>query len=106
MKSHSEGYDGLRRIFNEQDIDISNWVHEPIDKERGGISFMLPNSEGKIYLNYGDLYEVDMVFVSTKKNYKQTLQLGDLQYILNSLESSRQSHVKQLRELLKSKFSE
>ena len=50
------GYNGLLRIINNQDIDINEWITERLDKERGGIKFMLPNAEGEIYLTWGDIY--------------------------------------------------
>jgi len=79
MKSHSDnkitvesventyGYTGLISIFNELDIDITNWVSQQTTKERGGIEFTLPNSQGEIYLNWGDLYVIDVKFIHSKK---------------------------------------
>ena len=40
------GFDGLLRIFHAQEIDKNDWIIKPIDKERGGMEFMLPSAEG------------------------------------------------------------
>ena len=99
------GYNGLIRMFNQLDVDITNWVTKKSEKERGGISFMLPNAEGKIYLTWGDLYLVDVRFVHINKKYKQTVTLGDLEQILTMLEEQRKNYVSSLRDMLKNSFS-
>ena len=99
------GYNGLIRIFNELEINIDNWVTMKSTQERGGISFMLPNAEGKIYLTWGDLYLVDIRFVHSNEKYKQTVTLGDLNQIITTLEEQRKNHVSLLRDMLKNAFS-
>jgi len=99
------GYNGLIRIFNQLDVDITNWVTEKLEKERGGISFMLPNAEGNIYLTWGDLYLVDVRFVNSNGKYKQTVTLGDLNQIIPMLEEQRRNYVSSLRDMLKNAFS-
>ncbi len=99
------GYNGLRKTFNQLEINIDNWVTEKLEKERGGISFMLPNAEGNIYLTWGDLYLVDVRFVNSNGKYKQTVTLGDLNQIITALEEQRKNHVSSLRDMLKNSFS-
>lgn len=106
MAEYTEGYKGLARIFVEQGIDVTNWVVEDIDKERGGMSITLPSVDGDIYLTWGDLYQVDIIFVHTKKRYNETVQLAELHLILAKLEEMRKSNVGQLRDMLKRVFSE
>lgn len=103
----NEGFDSLRRIFTELDIDMSNWVMQPITKERGGLEFKLPSAEGEIFLEWSDLFHVNVTFVQTKKVYDETLtQLGDLYEIVKTLEKQRADNVAGLRDLLMRAFSE
>jgi len=99
------GFDGLIQIFHQQEIDIKDWIIEPIDKERGGMEFMLPNAEGKIYLGWSDLYHVDIDFVNSKKNFTSQVTLGELDQILVLLEEQRQSFKKTMANMLKEAFS-
>ena len=102
----NEGFDSLRRIFTELDIDITEWVSKPITKERGGLEFMLPSAEGEIYLEWSDLFRVNVTFVQTKKVYDETLtQLGDLYEIIKTLENQRKSFIGGLRDMLFREFS-
>lgn len=106
IPERNEGLDSLRRIFTELDIDISEWVTTPITKERGGIEFMLPNADGEIYLEWTDLFKVNITFVQTKKVYNETLtQLGDLYEIIKSLENQRKTFIGGLRDMLFREFS-
>jgi hypothetical protein len=105
-KSHSSyGFDGLIQIFHKLDIDITDWIIEPLDKERGGFVFMLPNSEGDIYLTWEDMYSVDVTFVNTKANYKEVVTLPTLEVLIQTLEEQRQRTVAGIRDMLKEKFS-
>ena len=105
-KSHSSyGFDGLIQIFHKLDIDITDWIIDPLDKERGGFVFMLPNSEGDIYLTWEDMYSVDVTFVNTKANYKEIVSLPTLEVLIQTLEEQRQRTVDGLRDMLKEKFS-
>lgn len=108
MKSHSknEGYEGIIRMFNKLEIDITNWVHEPTDTERGGMNFMLPNAEGELYLSWGDLYHIDMTFVNSKKEFKSTLMLPDTEHIVSTLEKQRSNFVGETRDMLMRMFGE
>ena len=99
------GYNGLINVFNKLDIDITNWVTKKSELQRGGISFMLPNAEGKIYLTWEDIYRVDVLFVHSKQRYGQFVTLGDLDQIITALEEQRKSHVSSLRDMLKNAFS-
>ena len=99
------GFDGLLRIFHSQEIDTNDWIIEPIDKERGGINFVLPNTQGEIYLTWEDLYKVDVLFVNTKKNYKEIVSVETLKVLLNSMEEQRQRTVGLLRDMLMEKFN-
>lgn len=102
----NEGLDSLRRIFTELDIDISEWVTKPITKERGGLEFMLPSADGEIYLEWSDLFRVNVTFVQSKKVYDETLtQLGDLYEIIKTLENQRRKFIGGLRDMLKNEFS-
>ena len=101
----SYGFDGLIQIFHKLDIDITDWIIDPLDKERGGFVFMLPNSEGDIYLTWGDMYSVDVTFVNTKANYKEVVTLPTLEVLIQTLEEQRQRTVDGLRDMLKEKFS-
>ena len=76
-----------------------------LDKERGGFVFMLPNSEGDIYLTWEDMYSVDVTFVNTKANYKEVVTLPTLEVLIQTLEDQRQRTVDGLRDMLKEKFS-
>jgi hypothetical protein len=108
-KSHSNtglyGFDGLIKIFNAEDIDITNWITQPISKERGGIEFTLPNTQGEIYLTWQDLYKVDVTFVHTKKKYKEIVSIPTVTVLIRELEEQRQRTVAGIRDMLKEKFS-
>ena len=101
----SYGFDGLLRIFNEQQINTNDWIIKPIDKERGGIEFMLPSAEGKIYLGWEDFYKVDITFVQTKKSFIETCGLGDVNDIIKMLEEQRIKNKNMLLNMLKDAFS-
>ena len=101
----SYGYRGLIDIFIKKDIDHIDWVMREIDKERGGIDFMLPNAEGQIYLTWGDLYSVDVIFVNTKANYKEVVTLPTLEVLIDTLEEQRQRTVGSIRDMLKDAFN-
>ena len=48
MKSLSNyGFDGLLEVMHSQEIDTNDWIIEPIDKERRGMNFVLPNTQGE-----------------------------------------------------------
>ena len=99
------GYDGLLRIFNAQEIDTNDWIIKPIDKERGGLKFMLPSAEGKIYLGWEDFYKVDITFVQTKKSFIETCGLGDVNDIIKMLEQQRINNKAMLLNMLKDAFN-
>ena len=101
----SYGYRGLIDIFIKKDIDHIDWVMREIDKERGGIDFMLPNAEGQIYLTWGDMYSVDVTFVNTKANYKEVVTLPTLEVLIDTLEEQRQRTVGSIRDMLKDAFN-
>lgn len=117
MKSHSDnkktvesventyGYKGLISLFNELDIDMRDWVSQQTTKERGGIEFTLPNAQGEIYLNWGDLYVIDVKFIHSKKRYTETLNLYETKEIIKSLEQQRQRHIDDIKDMLKDMFS-
>ena len=100
----SYGYRGLIDIFIKKDIYHIDWVMKEIDKERGGIDFMLPNAEGQIYLTWGDMYSVDVTFVNTKANYKEVVTLPTLEVLIDTLEEQRQRTVGSIRDMLKDAF--
>lgn len=108
MKYHSKetdyGFNGLINIFNQKEIDMNEWVFKQLDKERGGIKFMLPNAEGEIYLKWDDLYYIDITFITTKQKYNQAVSLGDLKDMITLLEDQRQRTVAGIRDMLKEKF--
>ena len=99
------GYEGLIGTFNKLDINITNWVTMQSSEQRGGISFMLPNAEGKIYLTWEDLYFVDVRFVNSNGRFKQAVTLGDLDQILTMLEEQRKRTVGSIRDMLKDAFN-
>ena len=99
------GYHGVLKKMAFLDIDSSDWLVEKLKLERGGIEFMLPNAEGKIYLGWSDLYHVDVNFVNTKKNFNSQVTLGELDQILVLLEEQRQSFVKSMANMIKEAFS-
>ena len=99
------GFDGLLMLLLEEDIDASDWIIEPLDKERGGINLVLPNVEGEIYLTWLDMYQVDVTFVHTKKKYNELVTLPTLKVLLNSMEEQRQRTVGLLRDMLMEKFN-
>jgi len=98
------GYKGLIDIFNKEEIDITNWITEQIYKQRGGITFMLPNAEGSIYLSWEDMYYVDVTFVNTQKKYKELVTIPTLEVLLLGLEEQRQRTVGSIRDMLKDAF--
>ena len=98
------GYNGLLRIINNQDIDINEWITERLDKERGGIKFMLPNAEGEIYLTWGDIYHIKLTTVHTKQTFDSIVNLNELQQILVMLEEQRQRVKKTLADMLMKAF--
>jgi len=105
-KSHSNiGFDGLLRILHAQEIDTNDWIIEPIDKDKGGMNFVLPNTQGEIYLTWLDMYQVDVTFVHTKKNYNELVTLATLEVLLATMEEQRQRTVAGIRDMLKEKFS-
>jgi uncharacterized protein (UPF0261 family) len=99
------GYNGLLRIINNQDIDINEWITERLDKERGGIKFMLPNAEGEIYLTWGDIYHIKLTTVHTKKTFDSIVNLNELQQMLVMLEEQRQRTKKSIADMLMKAFS-
>ena len=101
----SYGFDGLVNIFHRKQIDITNWVIKELNKERGGIEFMLPNADGIIYLSWGDLYNVDITFVNTQKKYKEQVTLPTLELLIVELEEQRKRTVQILASMLKDAFS-
>lgn len=113
MKSHFEeneesnyGFDGLRRIFSELEIDMGNWVSTKTDKERGGLEFNLPNAVGEIYLNWGDLYNVDLTLVHSQRKFDETVRLDELKHIIKTLEEQREKHIDGIRNMLMKAFKE
>ncbi len=105
QKFHSNyGFDGLIQIFNKQEIDITNWIIEPTDKERGGFNFILPNAQGEIYLTWEDMYKTDVTFVNTKRQYNEVVSLPTLEVLINTLEEQRANTVSDLRDLLFNTF--
>ena len=99
------GYHGVLKKMSFLDINHSDWIIKKVKAERGGIQFMLPNAEGKIYLGWSDLYHVDVDFVHTKKNFNSQVTLGELDQILVLLEEQRQSFVKSMGNMIKEAFS-
>ena len=65
---------------------------------------MLPNSEGEIYLTWGDFYSVDVTFVNTKANYKEVVTLPTLEVLIQTLEEQRQRTVGSIRDMFMDKF--
>lgn len=105
MKSLSNyGFDGLLELMHLQEIDTNDWIIEPIDKERGGMNFVLPNTQGEIYLTWEDLYKVDILFVHTKKNYNEIVSVDTLKVLLANIEEQRQRTVAGIRDMLKENF--
>ena len=114
MKYHSKndvnitgpnyGFNGLVNIFHKKEIDMNDWVFKQLDKERGGIKFMLPNAEGEIYLTWGDMYSVDVTFVNTQAKYKEIVTLPTLEVLIETLEEQRKKTVGSIRDMLMDKF--
>lgn len=88
-----------------QNIDPSDWIIKPLDKERGGMNLVLPNVEGKIYLTWLDMYQVDVTFVHTKKKYNELVTLPTLKVLLDTMEEQRLRTVGLLRDMIKDNFS-
>ena len=99
------GFNGIVNIFHKLEINMTDWVVEKTDKARGGIEFMLPNAEGEIFLNWGDMYSVDVTFVNTKANYKEVVTLPTLEVLIDTLEEQRQRTVGRIRDMLKDAFN-
>ena len=59
------GFEGLLMLLLGVNIDPSDWIIEPLDKERGGMNLVLPNVEGEIYLTWADMYQVDVCLLYT-----------------------------------------
>lgn len=105
QKFHSNyGFDGLIQIFHKLEIDITDWIIEPTDKERGGFNFILPNAQGEIYLTWEDMYKTDVTFVNTKRQYNEVVSLPTLEVLINTLEEQRANTVSDLRDLLFNTF--
>tara|TARA_B100001559_G_scaffold209847_1_gene175829 strand:- start:266 stop:607 length:342 start_codon:yes stop_codon:yes gene_type:complete len=100
------GFNGIKNILNKHDINYDSWIARKIDKERGGIELYTPNVEGEIYLTWGDIYYVDIKFVNQDKEFKSTVNPNELENIIIEIEKMRKNYVKQMSEMLKSKFSE
>jgi len=101
----SYGFEGLVMLLLGENIDPSDWIIEPLDKERGGMNLVLPNVEGQIYLTWADMYQVDVTFVHTKKKYNELVTLATLEVLLATMEEQRQRTVAGIRDMLKEKFS-
>ena len=99
------GFHGVLQKMAFLDIDSSEWLVKKLKSERGGIQFMLPNAEGKIYLGWSDLYHVDVLFVNSKQRFNSQVQLGELDQILVLLEEQRKSFVKSMANMIKEAFS-
>lgn len=99
------GFEGLLMLLLWENIDPSDWIIEPLDKERGGMNLVLPNVEGEIYLTWLDMYQVDVTFVHTKKKYNELVTLPTLKVLLNSMEEQRQRTVGLLRDMIMEKFN-
>ena len=99
------GFNGLVNIFHKKEIDMTDWLIEKTDKARGGIEFMLPNAEGKIFLNWGDMYSVDVTFVNTKGKYKEVVTLPTLEVLIDELEEQRKRTVGLIKDMLKDAFN-
>lgn len=99
------GYRGVIDIFIKKDIDHKDWIVKRLDKQRGGISFMTPNVDGEIYLTWGDIYYVDVMFVNQGKHFKSTVSVPDLENIIVKVEQMRKDFVKQTAEVIKQAFS-
>ena len=69
------------------------------------MELVLPNVEGQIYLTWLDMYQVDVTFVHTKKNYNELVTLPTLEVLLATMEEQRQRTVAGIRNMLKEKFS-
>lgn len=105
MKSLSNyGFDGLLEVMHSQEIDINDWIIEPIDEQRGGMNIVLPNVEGQIYLTWLDMYQVDVTFVHTKKKYNELVTLPTLIVLIETMEEQRQRTVAGIRDMLKENF--
>ena len=99
------GYHGVLKKMAFLDIDSSEWLVKKLKSERGGIQFMLPNAEGKIYLGWSDLYHVDVLFINSKQRFNSQVTLGELDQILVLLEEQRQSFVRSMGNMIKEAFS-
>lgn len=99
------GFEGLLMLLLGQNIDPSDWIIEPLDKERGGMNIVLPNVEGQIYLTWLDMYQVDVTFVHTKKKYNELVTLPTLIVLLDTMEEQRLRTVGLLRDMIKDNFS-
>ena len=99
------GFEGLLMLLLGENIDPSDWIIEPLDKERGGMNLVLPNVEGEIYLTWADMYQVDVTFVHTKKKYKELVTLPTLRVLLDTMEEQRLRTVGLLRDMLMEKFN-
>ena len=98
------GFDGLLRIFHSQEIDTNDWIIKSIDKERGGIEFMLPSAEGEIYLGWEDLYKVKVTFVRSKNTFDETCNLSNVHEVIDMLEQQRIRNKAMLIDMIKEKF--
>lgn len=99
------GFEGLLMLLLGENIDPSDWIIEPLDKERGGMNLVLPNVEGQIYLTWLDMYQVDVTFVHTKKKYNELVTLPTLKVLLDTMEEQRQRTVGSIRDMLKDAFN-
>jgi len=99
------GFEGLLMLLLWENIDPSDWIIEPIDKQRGGMNIVLPNLEGEIYLTWLDMYQVDVTFVHTKKKYNELVTLSTLKVLLNTMEEQRERTVGSIRDMLMEKFN-
>lgn len=99
------GFEGLLMLLLWENIDPSDWIIEPIDKQRGGMNIVLPNLEGEIYLTWLDMYQVDVTFVHTKKKYNELVTLSTLKVLLNTMEEQRERTVGSMRDMLMEKFN-
>ena len=105
FEKNNYGYNGIIIIFNKLEIDITDWVHEKTTRERGGMSFMLPNCEGEFYLAWDDTYNLDIKFITTQQEFISSVTLPEFEYMVKELEEQRKRHVGQIRDMLINHFN-
>jgi len=100
------GFKGILDILSKHNINYDSWIARQIHKERGGIELYTPHVEGEIYLSWGDIYLVDIQFVTQNAEFKSAVSITELEDIVIQIEEMRKDYVTKMSKSLKNNYNE